>query len=312
MPYACTAESETWTAPGAKALELAHWALPDQVQPKLRVLAIHGLGGCAGDFEPLAQHLRGLGAETFALNLRGQGRDPKLRQRGHFRSVDQWLADVEALAGYLQTAAPDRPLILVGESLGAVLLSVGASRPDTALSRAHGLILLAPVPFVKVSLSPRQLWLTKWLVRLFPRVRLSPGLFTRKRKADADRPEPHPVSRVPEYCAWLEEAPHRVRRFSLRFLGNVWELIESCPEAATHLRLPVLHLCAGCDLFIDEADSRRFFEQIGSADKQFVCWQDACHLLLHDPQTPEVLSTLEKWVQHRRADVRPDSSTVSA
>ncbi|MGF1447974.1 MAG: alpha/beta fold hydrolase [Opitutales bacterium] len=310
MPYESTAQAHHWTAPGNKSLELAHWSVGGASSPRLRLLAIHGLGGCAGDFEPLARRLAEQGIETFALNLRGQGCDPKRRQRGHFRSVDQWLADVNALAEHLLEREPACPLILAGESLGAVLLSVGAAQDASALSRAQGLLLLAPVPYVEVSLTPRQIWLTRWLIRLFPRVRLSPGLFTRKRKADAAKPEPHPVSRLPEYRQWLESAPHRVRKFSLRFLGNVWQLIDACPEAAKNLKLPVLQLCAGCDLFIDQAQSRRFFEQIGSTEKQFACWPEACHLLLHDPDTPEVLDTIESWI--RRLDIATKSASSTA
>ncbi|MGF1482921.1 MAG: alpha/beta fold hydrolase [Opitutales bacterium] len=273
------------------------WRPPSGEPTQFRVVAIHGLGGWGGDFEPLAQRLATLGGETWALNLRGQGCDPIRRLRGHFNSVQQWLDDVEAFTRHVHACGPETPLLLVGESLGASVLTVTAAQPQSVLAQANGILLLAPVPYVKLNLNPRQLRLTQLLIDLFPRLRLRPGMFTRKRKNSEQQIEP--VCRQEDHRKRMENAPHRLQRFSLRFLGNVWKLVEATPAAAQQLQIPLLQLCAGRDLFINEVDSRRFFESWGTPQREFRCWPEACHLLLYDPLTEDVLQHITAWVQTR-------------
>ncbi len=90
------------------------------VMKKIFILAIHGLGGRGAWFDNLKTALGEHGVELIAPDLRGFGNN---EPRGHVESFNDWVLDIQAIYEKLKADKPDAQIVLMGHSMGAVVLS---------------------------------------------------------------------------------------------------------------------------------------------------------------------------------------------
>lgn len=113
---------------------LCHWG-PAEGEA---ILCLHGILEQGASWDGTADSLAAQGFHVIAPDLRGHGRSAHAGPDGGYQLLD-FLADIDQLS---QLLARDRPLVLVGHSMGAVLSAVLASlRPQ----RFRGLVLVEPV-----------------------------------------------------------------------------------------------------------------------------------------------------------------------
>ncbi|WKD60106.1 FAD-containing monooxygenase EthA [Corynebacterium ciconiae DSM 44920] len=116
----------------------------------LAVVCIHGIGRGLEDFDSLSEQLsasssEGSALEILSLDIPGFGATPALRGEHSLPQMVQALWEaVDAIVG------ADRPVVLVGHSLGGALVQRMASAQP---SRCAGLVLLAPSGFSR-SITP--------------------------------------------------------------------------------------------------------------------------------------------------------------
>jgi alpha-beta hydrolase superfamily lysophospholipase len=84
------------------------------------ILAIHGLGGRGAWFDNLKTALDEHGVELIAPDLKGFGNN---EPRGHVESFNDWVSDIQAIYEKLKADKPDAQIVLMGHSMGAVVLS---------------------------------------------------------------------------------------------------------------------------------------------------------------------------------------------
>lgn len=119
--------------------------LPAAGEPRGAVVLLHQLNRIAEDWNPLMTELAGAGMASVAIDLRGHQRSfaPGNVPVSEFTPAE-WMAAVADVGVAVEAAAekaPDRPIFLVGASIGANLCTVYASRhPD----QVAGLMLLSP------------------------------------------------------------------------------------------------------------------------------------------------------------------------
>ena len=112
------------------------------------LLLIHGFADGPAVFAQLAPPLADAGFAVRALRLSGSG-VPPAEMRG--TTLAAWRADVDREIAALRAARPDRPIWLVGHSLGGALAVDAALRPGNDVA---GLVLLAPLLEVARARSP--------------------------------------------------------------------------------------------------------------------------------------------------------------
>lgn len=274
----------TWNAADGSLFTGLAWQ-PGDDRVRANVICIHGLGGAACDFGPLARHLAAEGCAVRAVNLRGQGNDPDASRRGHFLDPSVFRADLAAFASVWPD--DDAPLFVVGESMGSLVaidaVAHGALRP-------RRLVLSVPVPETRAPIPAWIAVLLRATAGIFPRMRLSPLRFVHGRSV---LPR---LTADDAYMEYLQHIPHRVGGFTLGFLASFHGFMQSTRDAAARIQVPTLMLSGGHDIFIRPDQSRAFFETLGSDEKEHGFYPDSHHLLWHDVDREDVISRISRWI----------------
>ncbi|MCE0498291.1 MAG: alpha/beta hydrolase [Methylacidiphilales bacterium] len=304
MTTTCTCHD--WLAPDGEIFPWSLWDIPAGQRPRAVVIAVHGLSGAAIDFEPLGRHLVAQGIVTVALELRGQGNDPRLYRRGDIVRIDDWFRDLAAFFSLVRSRWPDAQIYVYGESMGAALVTRFLAQAGE-IDQPAGLVLASPV-VVMPSIPPWwQEQIFFFLHGIWPTLRVNLRKFIKPKKGEP----PKLITRDEAHREWFETAPHKIDCFTVRFFKNLRDLIEGCLEVAPKIRVPVLVLYAAHDIFITPDRVEKFFARLGSREKELRFFPDSYHLLLHDHDKAGALERIEAWFL-RRIDVTARRQTAEA
>ena len=106
---------------------------------KAIILAIHGFNDYSKGMTNPAEGMVRRGMAVYAYDQRGFGRTP---QRGIWPGNERMIADLKLAVDLLHRKYPDKPLFILGESMGAsVVIAAAAENPPL---QADGLILVSP------------------------------------------------------------------------------------------------------------------------------------------------------------------------
>lgn len=300
-PVMIDRKSSLWNSSDGRQSSYRVWPGSNN-PPRFEVIAVHGLGGRDTDFSPLAPLVQSLGGRIVAINLRGMGTEPSPRERGHIEDGYRWVTDLDEFVQEWTREDEDLPRYLVAESLGAVIALhwMHSKAHEKIPGGLNGAFLLSPVVAIDGEFKSWQRFLY-WLFRTFaPRHRIRPADF-----ADASQPPPR-VTRDPDYEAYLAAAPHRLDELSIGLLWQMQRLIADLQKIDKLPAVPVLLAYAGEDIFVNAADIRDFFASRRDGEQiKEVFYPEAYHLLLYDPETPNLLLTVKDWIELTMAGDEP-------
>lgn len=255
------------------------------------VLLVHGLNGAVDDLEPFVEALAPAGYQFFACGLRGQGADPNLPGRGDLRAWRRLRDDLIDFRQFVrQESWDDRPVFALGESMGALVTLQAA--PEAGLA---GVILSSPVVKFRRE-TPLPWWqelLARLLFRCAPWYRLDLQRFSGK-----DAPAPI-ITRDERYLERIRSAPYRIPRFTAGFYRELVRLVLATAEGSARLRLPVLVLAAGQDVFVRPEDVAAFFDALPAPDKTLRLYPSSYHLLVRDFEAARVIRDVHAWLDER-------------
>src|SRR5476651_981455 len=176
-----TCARHEWTAPDGEVLSYSQWKT--EPPPRAVVVAVHGLSGAALDYEPLGRHLLKHGVATIALELRGQGNDPRSERRGDLAQIEDWFADLRAFFALVRGRHPGAQIYYYGESMGAALLTRFLAQAGENEQPA-GLVLASPV----VAMREEPSWWQELVFRFFlwarPMRRIDVSEYTKRTNDD--------------------------------------------------------------------------------------------------------------------------------
>ncbi len=240
---------------------------PGAVQRQAVVL-FHGGHEHSGRFEELVRRLDLADCSLFALDARGHGRSPGVRgYAGHFLEL---VRDADAFLHHLVTAygIPLENIALLGHSVGSV---VAATWVHDYAPPIRGMVLGSPAFHVKLY-APFALPALKFWQRIRPQSFVNsyvkPGMLTHDHtEAAARRADPliSPAIAVP-------------------VLTTLFDTARRVIEGAGSIRVPTLILSAGADWVVHRSVQRRFFDRLGSKEKQFHTLPGFYHEVFHETE----------------------------
>jgi alpha-beta hydrolase superfamily lysophospholipase len=240
------------TAPSAKAV----------------VALVHGLAEYQGRYAHVVAALGAAGYDVHMVDLAGHGRSGGFP--GLVGGHDDWVDDVSALVDQARRNAGERPLFLIGHSLGALVSATYVARhPDSVEGLVlSGLAVLAGTALLAAMSDPS-----------------APGL------------PPEAVSRDPEVVRTYAEDPlvfhDRVPpEANAAALAAAIEVNQSGPLVT----VPVLMVHGGDDGIADVEGARELFAQLGSRDRELIVYDALYHEVMNEPEKDRVISDIVGWL----------------
>jgi alpha-beta hydrolase superfamily lysophospholipase len=241
---------------------------------------VHGLGDHSGRHPHLVEAFTDQPIGLYALDLRGHGRSSG--QRGFIRRWLEYREDVAAFVRLVGRENPDKPLFLMGHSLGGFVVL------EYALHHADGLRgVIASSPAIGEATVPAwKMALALLLSRLWPR-------FAMKQSWD------QAISRDEEVVKSSKEDPLTHSWGSAGLAAEYTKALEWTLSHAEDFRLPLLMLHGTSDAVVPTRAARSFIDRVGSEDKTLKEYEGGYHELDNDVDHRRVTADLITWMESR-------------
>jgi len=257
----------------------AYFWLPEQEVVAV-VAIIHGLGDHISRFEYLSEFLNFNGIATIGMDYQGHGKSPG--KRGHIRSYDLFLSDIEKLLIEARLRNNNAPLFLFGHSLGGNIVANYILRHQS--KEISGVIISSP--YLKLAFDPPK-WkikMAKILGSLFPSLTLSNEI------------DPMELSHDPFVGKAYLEDPLVHNKVSLKLYNiatkqGIWAL-----DNAHLLNYPALILHGDEDRLTSHLATEEFAVKAGPRATLKI-WKGLRHELHQEKNKDEVLKYICNWIK---------------
>jgi alpha-beta hydrolase superfamily lysophospholipase len=267
------------TFPGANGVSLFRRTWRPLEPPRAVLINVHGLGDHSGLYGALADRMVASGFAVHAFDLRGNGRSPG--KRGHVDAWGDFREDLRCFFELVRREEPGRPLFLLGNSMGGLIVLEYALHYPEGL---RGVIAAAP-PLGRLTVPPVLLALGRVMSRIWPSFSLQTGM------------DLSGLAQDPSVQAELLADPLFHRLGSARLSTEVQAAIARVQARAAEFPLPVLVLHGSRDGMVPPEGSRTFVARVGHPDKRLIEYPEGRHLLFADTGHEEVLADLERWIE---------------
>jgi alpha-beta hydrolase superfamily lysophospholipase len=253
------------------------------VQPAKAVLiALHGFNDHSGFIQEPAAYLAQVGIETMAYDQRGFGLAP---DRGQWAGTQVLVDDFLAVVRDVRRRHPGVPVFVLGESMGAAVISVAlAQRPDVDVA---GAILVTPAIWSRDTMPWYQrfgIWIGAGLV---PQMTVSSSAFA------------IPPSDNAEMQAEFLRDPLTIKQTRLYTLDGLADLMDQAMLSVPRVRTRALLLYGLRDVMIPRRPMIALFErwpQDSPDNFRFGLYPEGHHVLMRDLQRQVVWRDLESWM----------------
>lgn len=267
------------TFEGAGGLSLFRQAWRPDGPSRAVLVNIHGLGDHSGLYPTLVEHCTGRAITVHAMDLRGNGRSDG--QRAYVERWEEYREDLRRFIGLVREEEGDRPVFLLGNSLGGLIVL------DYALHHPEGLrgVIAASPPLGRLAVPAPLLALGRVFSRVWPRFSLRTGM------------DLSGLARDPVVVQTVLADPLFHRVGTARLSTEVVAAIARVRAAAPRFSLPLLVLHGSADRMVPPEGSREFVARVGHPDRELREYAGAFHVLFADLDHERVLADLERWIE---------------
>ncbi|MGD2060594.1 MAG: lysophospholipase [Acidimicrobiia bacterium] len=246
---------------------------PEETSRRI-VLLVHGYAEHGGRYGHVAAALTGRGAVVYADDHLGHGRSDG--ERALITDFQHVVGDIHALAGIARREHPDIPLVLVGHSMGGLLVGRFAQTWP---------VEVAGVAFCGAVIGDWQ-WARDVLTRPeLPNVPFDPDALSRDPAVGAEYAADPLVYHGQYKRGLLEAEVVALDRFE---------------EDIDRLTMPVLFLHGADDPFVPYQRSLQAVREMPSEDVTVHVYEGARHEVLNETNREEVIGHLADWIDRFR------------
>lgn len=244
------------------------------------VAVVHGLSDHMGRYDSFSKYLNKKGIAVYGMDYQGHGESPG--KRGHVRSYDLLISNIDKLLVAVRLEYNDTPLFLYGHSLGGNIVSNYILQHHS--KEIAGVILSAP--FLELAFEPPawKVRLARILNSLWPSLTLSDDL------------DPMELSHDPLVGkAYLEDTlvhgKISVRVFNSAISQGAWAL-----ENAGLLNYPTLIMHGSEDRLTSHKASVRFTKNAGESANLKI-WEGLRHEIHNERNKEDVMNFIYGWIR---------------
>lgn len=284
--FACT---QTTPAQFADEASLARREWLPEGAPRAVILAVHGFNDYGNAFAGFGAFAADQGIAVHAYDQRGFGANPAA---GLWPGTQALISDLEFERARVGELYPDRPVYLLGESMGAAVIMAAMARG--AVLDADGVILTAPAVWGGDQLNPLYR-ATLWLV-----ARLAPGLKLTGRNLGVMASDNLEALRA------LSADPLFIKETRVDAIAGLVELMDTAYAAADTLSGPLLILIGERDEIVPPGAQTAMVERLRATPCVRVVYPDGWHLLLRDLQRQVVWEDIIAWIDGAPSASKPE------
>lgn len=252
--------------------------LNKEVAPDAKAVCVvvHGLCEHQGRYDYLAEQFHEAGIGTYRFDHRGHGHSEG--ECAHYQDFNELLDDVDQVVQMAIAENPDRPVFLLGHSMGGFAVSLyGAKYPDR---RLRGIVTSGA--------------LTKDLRKLISSV--PKGL-------DPHQQLPNElgsgVCSVAEVVDWYGKDPYNRKSFSAGLCYAICDGIDWFADTVQNFHYPVLMMHGEKDGLVSVQDTYEFFAAAPSKDREMKIYGGLFHEIFNEYCKDEVIQDAIRWILYR-------------
>lgn len=263
-------------------LPLRRWGNP--LKSKAVILAIHGLNDYSFGFESTGKYLADQNILFFSYDQRGFG---ATRGHGYWHGSQRMISDSQAIVRLLRKKYPEKPLFLLGESMGgAVVLASIAEFNDETENGIAGTILIAPAIWSRQSMPWYQRTLLWLAVHTVPAKTLTgEGL------------DLMPSDNI-EMLRAMGRDQLVIKATRVDVLYGVTNLMDLAADSTSGLTQKSLILYGEHDQIVPRKPTCHWLNKLPRAmQKNTILYENGYHMLNRDLQAQRVLDDIVSWIE---------------
>jgi alpha-beta hydrolase superfamily lysophospholipase len=253
--------------------------LPER-EAKAGLLIVHGLAEHSGRYMNVVNHFVPLGYSVYGIDHLGHGKSDGIRV--YLKRFDDYTNTLKVYFDMISRWQPDKPIFLVGHSMGVLIGAVYLLDHQAELA---GAVLSGALVKVPSNITPTTLLLGKMLSALIPRFGLI-GL-------DANG-----VSRDPAVVrAYVSDPLVHRGKTTARLGAEMLKAMQYVTGQANKITLPIIIVQGSADKLVDPAGAQMLYDTVSSTDKEIRIYDGFYHEVYNEPEHDQVLRDVERWLE---------------
>jgi len=249
-------------------------------EPKAILLVVHGLAEHSGRYGNIVNHFVPLGYAVYGIDHFGHGKSDGTRV--YVKRFDDYTNTLKVYFDKVRGSQPDKPIFLVGHSMGGLIGAVYLLDHQAELA---GAVLSGPAVKIPEYVTPFILFMGKMLSALVPKYGLLP--------LDANG-----VSRDPAVVQAYVNDPLVYRgKMTARLAAEMLKAMLTASAQAARITLPIMIVQGSADRLVNPAGAQMLYDAVSSVDKEIKIYDGLYHEVFNEPEHDKVLRDVEIWLE---------------
>ena len=249
-------------------------------EPKAILLVVHGLAEHSGRYGNIVNHFVPLGYAVYGIDHLGHGKSDG--ERVYVKRFDDYTNTLKVYFDKVRGSQPDKPIFLVGHSMGGLIGAVYLLDHQAELA---GAVLSGPAVKIPEYVTPFILFMGKMLSALVPKYGLLPL-------------EANGVSRDPAVVQAYVNDPLVYRgKVTARLAAEMLKAMQTITAQAARITLPIMIVQGSADRLVNPAGAQMLYDVVISVDKEIKIYDGLYHEVFNEPEHDKVLRDVEIWLE---------------